>query len=71
MRELRNYYSHEGYYLDILPITKNKQIIRYKNVNSQWKVDTKNFIKKIAYLEIYNMAEIQIDEKEFISNVPI
>lgn len=71
LRELRNYYSHEGYYLDILPITKNKQIIRYKNVNSQWKVDTKNFIKKIAYLEIYNMAEIQIDEKEFISNVPI
>ena len=71
LRELRNYYSHEGYYLDILPITKNKQIIRYKNVNSQWKVDTKNFIKKLAYLEIYNMSGIQIDEKEFISNISI
>lgn len=31
----------------------------------------KELYKKIAYLEIYNMAGIQINEKEFISNVPI
>ncbi len=71
LRSLRNYYSHEGYYLDLLPIVKNQKIIRYRTVDSQWKVDTKNFIKKIAYLEIYYMAEIKIDEMDFVINAPI
>ena len=71
LRSLRNYYSHEGYYLESLPIVRNKRIVRLKNVDVQWKLDTKNFVKKIAYLEIYAMAGIQIDEKSFAINAPI
>lgn len=71
LRSLRNYYSHEGYYLESLPIVRNKEIIDFKNVDVQWKVDTKNFVKKMAYLEIYAMAGIQIDEKSFAINAPI
>ena len=71
LRSLRNYYSHEGYYLESLPIVRNKIIIRLKNVDVQWKLDTKNFVKKLAYLEIYAMAGIMIDEKSFAINAPI
>ena len=35
IRSLRNYYSHEGYYIDKLPIpTDNPK--RYKEIDYQW-----------------------------------
>ena len=58
---MRNYYSHNGYYISELPIPIFKPI-RYKKINNQWLYNVKNFVKVVSYLEIYSLAGIEIDE---------
>lgn len=61
IRSLRNYYSHEGYYLKELPVpTRSPKYT--KKVDIQWLYDVKMFIKTIAYLEVYALAGIKINE---------
>lgn len=61
VRALRNYYSHNGYYISELPIPTFKPA-RYKKINNQWLYNVKNFVKVVSYLEIYSLAGIEIDE---------
>lgn len=61
IRALRNYYSHNGYYISELPIPTFKPT-RYKKINSQWLYNVKNFVKVVSYLEVYSLAGIEIDE---------
>lgn len=68
IRSLRNYYSHSGYYIKNLPIPTEKPI-RYKKVDFQWLYDVKNFIKAVAYLEVYSLAGIIIDESYIITHL--
>lgn len=68
IRSLRNYYSHNGYYLKELPVpTENPTYI--KKVDIQWLYDVKMFIKTIAYLEIYALAGITIDESYLMTHL--
>ena len=68
IRSLRNYYSHEGFYLDNLPIpTENPT--RYKKIDIQWLYDVKRLVKIIAYLEMYDKAGVVIDELELINHL--
>ena len=63
IRSLRNYYSHDGFYVENLPIpTDNPK--RFKKITVQWLYDVKRLIKIIAYNEIYDKAAITIDELE-------
>lgn len=62
IRSLRNYYSHNGYFIKELPVPTFTPKY-YKNVDVQWLYDVKNFIKVVAYLEIYSLANIKVDEK--------
>lgn len=68
IRSLRNYYSHSGYYIENLPIPTEKPI-RYKKVDVQWLYDVKNFIKAVAYLEVYSLAGIIVDESYIITHL--
>ena len=66
IRSLRNYYSHIGFYIKDLPVpTKNPK--RYKKINSQWLYDVKRLVKIIAYNEMYEKANIKINELELIN----
>lgn len=68
IRSLRNYYSHDGYYVDILPIpTENPK--RYKKIDVQWLYDVRSFVKTVAYLEIYSLANVTVDEKKILYNL--
>lgn len=68
IRSLRNYYSHNGYYITELPVpTFNPKY--YKKIDSQWLYDVKCFIKTIAYLEVYKLANINVDEKYIMSHI--
>lgn len=59
IRSLRNYYSHEGYYFDKLPIpTDNPK--RYKDLDFQWLYNVSKYIKIVAYLECYKMCDIDV-----------
>lgn len=62
IRSLRNYYSHNGYYIKELPVPTDEPKY-YKKVDFQWIYDVKNFIKIVSYLEIYSLAGISVDEK--------
>ena len=68
IRALRNYYSHNGYYIKELPIPTFKPK-RYKTIDAQWLYDVKNFIKAIAYLEVYSLAGITVDENYIITHL--
>lgn len=61
IRSLRNYYSHSGYYIKNLPIPTFDPK-RYKSVDVQWLHDVRGFIKAVAYLEVYALADINVDE---------
>lgn len=68
IRALRNYYSHNGYYIKELPIPTFKPV-RYKKIDVQWLYDVKNFIKAVAYLEIYSLSDIIVDESYIITHL--
>ena len=68
IRSLRNYYSHNGYYIEELPIPTFNPI-RYKKIDIQWLYDVKNFIKAVAYLEVYSLAGINVDENYLITHL--
>lgn len=61
IRSLRNYYSHDGFYVEKLPIPTDKPK-RYKKIDLQWLYDVKRLVKIIAYNEIYDKANVTIDE---------
>lgn len=63
IRSLRNYYSHDGFYVENLPISTDNPK-RFKKITVQWLYDVKRLIKIIAYNEIYDKAAITIDELE-------
>lgn len=63
IRSLRNYYSHTGYYINKLPIPTEKPK-RYKNINSEWLYNVLEFMKIIAYIEIYRACGINMDWKK-------
>lgn len=68
IRSLRNYYSHNGYYITELPVpTYNPKY--YKKIDTQWLYDVECFIKTIAYLEVYKLANINADEKYIMSHI--
>ena len=68
IRSLRNYYSHNGYYITELPVpTFNPKY--YKKIDSQWLYNVKCFIKTIAYLEVYKLANINADEKYIMPHI--
>lgn len=65
IRSLRNYYSHEGYYIDKLPIpTDNPK--RYKEIDYQWIYNVNKFIKLIAYLELYKLCDIDVNSDNIL-----
>ena len=65
IRSLRNYYSHEGYYIDKLPIpTDNPK--RYKEIDFQWLYNISKFIKIIAYLELYKLCDIHVKSSDIL-----
>ncbi len=68
IRSLRNYFSHKGFYVEQLPIPTDKPT-RYKKVDIQWIYDIKRLIKIIAYNEIYDKANIAINESELINHL--
>lgn len=68
IRSLRNYYSHDGFYADKLPIPTDKPRY-YKNITIQWLYDVKRLVKIIAYNEIYDKANVTIDELELINHL--
>ena len=68
IRSLRNYYSHNGYYLTELPVPTENPIYT-KKIDIQWLYDVKMFIKTIAYLEIYALAGITIDENYLMTHL--
>lgn len=65
IRALRNYYSHEGYYIDKLPIPTEKPV-RYKEINNQWLNNIYKIIKTLSYLEIYKLCGFNISYDEII-----
>ena len=68
IRALRNYYSHEGYYINRLPIpTDNPK--RYKNISGEWLYNVLDFIRISSFLEIYKLCDIKIDWKNLIYNI--
>ena len=67
-RALRNYYSHEGYYVDELPIPTNKPK-RWKKIDYDWLNNVLNFIKTLAYIEIYEACEIKTDWNKIYYNI--
>lgn len=68
IRSLRNYYSHDGFYVDNLPIpTENPT--RYKKIDIQWLYDVKRLVKIIAYLEMYDKSGVVIDELELTNHL--
>lgn len=65
IRSLRNYYSHNGYYIKDLPVPTVTPKY-YKKVDIQWLYDVKNFIKIISYLEVYSLVGINVDENKLM-----
>lgn len=59
IRSLRNYYSHEGYYIDKLPIPTNNSK-RYKTVEVKWLSRVKKFVEIVTYLEMYKLCGVNI-----------
>lgn len=68
IRALRNYYSHEGYYVHKLPIPTDKPR-RYKNIEPDWLYNVLNFIKIASYMEIYKFCGLKIDWKNLVYNI--
>ena len=65
IRSLRNYYSHEGYYVEKLPIpTDNAK--RYKELDYQWIYNVSKFVKIVAYLELYKLCDIDVKSKDIM-----
>ena len=65
IRSLRNYYSHEGYYIDKLPIPTNNPN-RFKKIDIQWIYNVSKFIKIIAYLEIYKFFGVKVSINDIL-----
>ena len=57
VRSLRNYYSHEGYFIDKLPIPTYTPK-RYRDVTVKWLFDVYHFMVIASYLEIYQLFDI-------------
>ena len=68
IRELRNYFSHEGYYIDKLPIKEGGRVKREKIVNRKWLNDVFEFTRICAYIEIYKLCEIDVSWEDIINN---
>ena len=68
IRALRNYYSHEGYYIDRLPIPTDKPK-RYKDIEADWLYNVLDFIKIASFLEIYNLSNINVSWKDLRYNI--
>lgn len=65
IRSLRNYYSHEGYYMEKLPIpTDNPK--RYKELDFQWIYNVSKFVKIVSYLELYRLCDIDVKSKDIM-----
>lgn len=60
IRSLRNYYSHTGYYVDMLPI-QTEAPRRYKKIEINWLYNVYKIIKVLAYLEMYSYCGININ----------
>ena len=60
IRSLRNYYSHTGYYVDMLPIPTEAPR-RYKKIEINWLYNVYKIIKVLAYLEMYSYCGININ----------
>lgn len=69
IRSLRNYYSHEGYYLDKLPIKRKNKVVRYKYVSINWLRNVLEFVKISAYIEIYKLCGIDITYDKLKYNI--
>lgn len=68
IRALRNYYSHEGYYIDRLPIPTDKPK-RYKDIDADWLYNVLDFIKIASFLEIYKLSNINVSWKDLRYNI--
>ena len=68
IRNLRNYYSHTGFYIDDkLPIEKNYKVIRYKDIDNKWLFNVFEFVKIATYIEIYKKCGIDIKWSDIIN----
>jgi len=63
IRSLRNYYSHDGFYVEKLPVPTDRPKY-FKTIEVQWLYDVRRLVKIIAYNEIYDKASVTIDELE-------
>lgn len=65
IQSLRNYYSHEGYYLKELPVpTKNPK--KYIPIDITWLNNVYILIKKLSYIEIYKYCNCEISKKDIV-----
>lgn len=72
IRNLRNYYSHTGFYIDDkLPIEKNYKVIRYKDIDNKWLFNVFEFVKIATYIGIYKKCGIDIKWNEIINYLDI
>lgn len=71
IRNLRNHYSHYGYYIKELRIpTDTKEPLKYlKTITYQWIYDVMMFIKTLAYLELYSISNITVLEKDIMYDI--
>lgn len=68
IRALRNYYSHEGYYLEELPIPTERPR-RYKEVTSEWLYNVLDFMKLASFIAIYKVCEINVEWNRLRYNI--
>lgn len=68
IRTLRNYYSHEGYYINKLPIPTDKPK-RYKDINKDWLYNVLDFIEIASFLEFYKLCNININWEDLRYNI--
>jgi len=68
IRSLRKYYSHEGFYVELLPVPTDKPR-RFLTLDYSWLKKVILLIKTISYLEVYSMADININELEVLQHL--
>ena len=65
VRSLRNYYSHEGYYLKTLPVPTKKPE-KHIPIDIIWLKNVYILIKKLSYIEIYKYCNCEISKEDII-----
>lgn len=65
IQSLRNYYSHEGYYLKELPVPTKKPK-KYIPIDITWLNNVYILIKKLSYIEIYKYCNCEISKKDIV-----